>query len=251
MASSTTTRRFRYSNGEITTAEAAAAFFWEAPVPVSPFWDDIDYLPARNFLGTLSDNELAQLPINPSSADTPGAKLQLLLRLLQEKLAQEEAVISPPNSLQDDNCTRRYDPWQAIYTIQNAAGLLGAAGVTIRMLVARQPQDTTDVRPQHLLVEHLVAVGQYAEAEEAARPVCAWIDAQPRLEKGSPQAISARRVLARALWGQRLSRQVEAEALLAEIDEVVDGTGVTGGRFAVYQEEEKRLNVRMRTELRE
>lgn len=249
MATSTTATRFRYSNGEIATAEAAEAFSWEAPVPVNPFWDDIDYCLARNFLGSFSEHELQQLPVDPSNRDTYGAKLQLLLHLLEDKLAQEEAAVSPSQSLHDANYARWYDLWQAIQAFQSASGLLEAAEVTARMLVARQPEGSTDVRPRHILAEHLVKVGKYAEAEATARPVCAWMDAQPRLGKDSPQAINSRRMIARALWGQGQPRRVEAAALLAEIDDIVDGMG--GGRFAVYQEEEKRLNVQMRTELTE
>jgi hypothetical protein len=250
MESSTKTTRFRYSNGEIATAEAAATFSWEVPVPVNPFWDDIDYCPAQNFLGSFSEHELEQLPIDPGSTDTPSAKLQLLLRLLKEKLAREEAAASPPQSLHGANYTRWYDLWQAIYALQSAAGLLEASGATARMLVARQPEDSTDVRPRHILAEHLVKAGEYVEAEDTARPVCAWMDAQPRLGKDSPQAINSRRMIARALWGQGPPRRAEAEALLAEIDEIVDGMGVGDRRFAVYQEEEKRLNDQMRAELK-
>lgn len=75
MASITQTTRFRYSNGEIATAEAAAALSWEAPVPVTPFWNNMDYCPARNFLGIFSEHELEQLLIDLSSTDTHSAKL--------------------------------------------------------------------------------------------------------------------------------------------------------------------------------
>ena len=109
MTSSAKITRFRYSNGKIATAEAAAAFSWETPVPVNPFWDDIGYCPAQNFLSRFSEQELKQLPIDPNSTDTHGAKLQILLRRLEEKLAQEEAAASPPQSLHDAHYTRWYD----------------------------------------------------------------------------------------------------------------------------------------------
>ena len=90
---STSSPLFRFSNGEITSAKAASAFSWEAPVPVNRFWDSIDYCrPARNFLGIFSDPELDELPIDPDSPDTSLMKHQLLLRLLEQKLAVEEAV---------------------------------------------------------------------------------------------------------------------------------------------------------------
>ena len=239
---------FRYSNGEISTTETAAAFSWEAPVPVNHFWDSVSYCSARNLLGSFSDLELGQLPIDPDSTDTPHVKHQLLLRLLEKKLAREEAATSPPRSLYDADYNRWYDLWQAIYVFQGVLDL-PEAEETARMLVARQPNTSTDVRPRHILAEHLVKIGKFAEAEEIERPVCAWMDAQPRLGRHSPQAINARRFIVRALWGQGEPRRAEAQALLVEIDEIVDGMG--GGRFAVYQEEEKRLNRRMRSEFKE
>ncbi|KAJ5518662.1 hypothetical protein N7453_001084 [Penicillium expansum] len=106
------------------------------------------------------------------------------------------------------------------------------------MLVEKRP-DTSNVVPPHMLADHLVKVGKYKEAEEVVLPVCEWMDAQAKLGKGSPQALSARRTITRALWGQGPSRRSEAEALVVEIRELVDGMG--GSKFEIYQEEEMGL----------
>lgn len=235
----------RYSNGEVATSEAAKTFSWEAPVPVNQFWDSFEYCTARSFLGNFSDRELEQLPIERDSTDDHRTKLQLLLRLLREKLAQEEAAASPPQSLHETDYKRWHSLWQGVYVMEDKLDL-PEAEQTVRMLVARMP-DQSGVGPPHMLADHLVRIGKYEEAEDTERPVCAWMDALPQLGKDSPQAINARRIIVRALWGQGPPRRAEAEALLAEINEIVHGMG--GGRFSVYQEVEGRLNREMMAEL--
>ncbi|KAL2126157.1 hypothetical protein VTI74DRAFT_1585 [Chaetomium olivicolor] len=108
-------------------------------------------------------------------------------------------------------------------------------------------EDELHLHEAEQTVHHLVRSGKYKEAEETERTVCAWMDTQLSLGKDSPQAINARRIIARALWGQGTPRRADAEALLAEIKEIVDGMG--SGRFSVYQEEERRLNRQMLAEL--
>ncbi|OOF91820.1 hypothetical protein ASPCADRAFT_154060 [Aspergillus carbonarius ITEM 5010] len=242
MATTTTTTSslssVRYSTGEVATSEAAKAFPWEAPIPVNPFWDSFEYCTARSFLSNFSDAELDKLPIDPSSTADQETKLRLLLQLLMDKLAQEEAATSPPQSLYEVSYKHWYSLWAGIYTIQNKLNL-PEAEQTVRMLVEKRP-DQDNVVPSHMLAEYLVKVGKYEEAEATARPVCAWMDALPRLGKDSPQALNARRFIAKAVWLQGLARREEAEALVAELKGLVDGMGT--GKFAVYQEEERRLN---------
>ncbi|KAJ5863722.1 uncharacterized protein N7529_005638 [Penicillium soppii] len=107
------------------------------------------------------------------------------------------------------------------------------------MLVEKRP-DKSDIVPLHMLADHLVKVGKYKEAEEIERPVCEWMDTRPHLGRTSPQALNARRIIARALWGQGPSRQPEAEELVAMIHSLVDSMGES--KFGIYHEEERRLN---------
>ncbi|OJJ67565.1 hypothetical protein ASPBRDRAFT_134965 [Aspergillus brasiliensis CBS 101740] len=219
---------------------------WEKPVPVSPFWNSIDYSIARNFLANFSSAELAQLPIDEDSSADQRCKLLLLLRLLQRKLDQKEAATSPPQTLYVSDYQQWYRLWQGIYALQDELNL-PEAEQTVRMLVEKTPYKT-NVVPSHMLAEHLVKVGKYEEAEWTERPICAWMDARPHLGPSSPQALNARRLIAQAVWGQGPSRRSEAEALIAEIHWIVEEMGE--GQFAVYQAEERRLNQVMMATLR-
>lgn len=240
----TSTSSFRYSNGQVATSEEAKAFPWEAPVPINQFWDSFDYCTARNFLGNFSDQELEQLPIDQGSTSSHREKLQLLLRLLQEKLTEEEAAAVSQQSIYKVDYKRWYNLWQGIYTYEDQLDL-PQAEETVRMLVRTRPSES-NVVPPHMLANHLVKVGKYKEAEDTERPVSAWMDAQPSLGRDSPQAINARRIIAKALWFQGPSRRAEAEALVAEIQEIVDGMG--DSKFGMYQEEERKLNQEMISE---
>jgi hypothetical protein len=241
---------FRYSNGEVAASETAKAFSWEAPVPVNSFWDAFEYCTARSFLCNFSAEELRQLPIDPDSTDIYQEKAKLLLKLLQTKLAEEESASWSLSGCElfESDYNRWYDLWQAVYAYQNELNL-PEAEETVRMLVARNRDKSSEVRPRHMLAEYLVKNGGYKEAEDIEFPVCAWMDARPHLGKESPQAINARRILVRALWGQGQPRRHEAEELLAEIEALVDG--MADGKFGVYQQEERRLNELLKTALHE
>ncbi|RAK99975.1 uncharacterized protein BO80DRAFT_426051 [Aspergillus ibericus CBS 121593] len=238
MGTTTTTTAVRYSTGEVATSESAKAFPWEVPVPVNPFWDSIEYCTARGFIVNFTDSERESLPLDTSSTAEQDTKLRLLLQLLKDKLAQEESSTTPPQSLYEKDYQRWYRLWSGIYTIQNDLDL-PEAEQTVRMLVEKRP-DPENIVPVHMLAGYLLKVGKYEEAEKTARPVCAWMDAVPRLGKGSPQALNARRFIAKAVWFQGVERREEAEGLVKELQGLVDGMG--GGKFEVYQEEERRLN---------
>jgi len=194
--------KFRYSTDAIMTSDEAKKFPWEKPIPVNSFWDSFPYCHARSVLHNFEvDNET--LRIDPESTDDHLTKSLLLIQLLQDKLARAEAAAPPPGSLHDSNYKKWYPIWQGIYALQEGAGLPDAES-TVRMLVATRPVEGLEdnVVPPHMLAELLVKREQYEEAEEVEKPVLAWIDAKPHLGRESPQAINARRFIAKALWFQ-------------------------------------------------
>ncbi|KAK3389314.1 hypothetical protein B0H63DRAFT_463373 [Podospora didyma] len=250
----------RYSTAKVATSKEAQAFSWEAPVPVNRFWDDFDYCLSRNFLGNFTNDELRsqQSAIDPDSEAPKTEKLELLLRLLEEKLATEEEVsvvwFDAPLHV------REYKRWQSlvqgIYTMQDALDRLDDAEKSIRLLVDRCPpgggqQDengsssslvsSANVGALHMLGDHLVKMKKFVEAEETALPVREWMDASPKLGRDSPQALGSRRIILRALWGQGPERKADAEAVLAEIYAIIEDLGTGTSRFSVYQEEEKEI----------
>jgi hypothetical protein len=231
-----TTSSSRYSNEKVATSEAAKAFAWENPVPVNSFWDSIEYPTARSFLGNFSDEELAKLPIDPNSTADKESKLHLLLRLLGEKLAQEEAVTTPPGSLSETDHKKWYNLNAGIYSMQRELDL-PEAEQTVRMLVSREVSEPDNMVTKHMLAAYLAGHGKGEEAEKTELPVLSWMEAHPKLGRDSPQAIGARRILLQALSGQGPGRRAESEKILAELNEIVDG--MAGGKFEVYQEEER------------
>ncbi|KAK3315941.1 hypothetical protein B0H66DRAFT_560003 [Apodospora peruviana] len=246
MATSTT-GAVRYSTANVSKSDSAQSFSWESPVPVNEFWDSISYCPARNFLDNFTEQELASLPIDPDSTSPNEEKFSLLLHLFQEKFAKfAKEETTPPRTPDDHNRWSRL--LQAIYTMQSELGQIDEAGKTIHLIVDNR-SDRSNLAPMHMLADHLFREGKYAEAEATERPVCAWMDAHEKLGRDSPQAINARRIIARALWNQGATRRAEVEALVEEIKGIVEGMAPPGGRFAVYQEEERELNAAMMAEL--
>lgn len=241
----------RYSNDNVGKSATAQLFPWEKPVPVSKFWDSFDYCISRNFLSNFTGPELEKLPIDSDSTASHEDKLKLLLHLVQEKLKNEEAaaVEKSPGGLYDTNYECWNSLWQSTYTLQSELGLLTDAEHTLRQLVDRRPNKANNFIPLHMLADHLILTGQYAEAETTERPVCAWMDAHAGLGKHSPQAINARRIIARALWMQGPSRRGEAEAMVAEIGVLTEEMADEGCPFGVYREEERRLTEKMMAEL--
>lgn len=114
------------------------------------------------------------------------------------------------------------------------------------MLVEKRP-DPNNVVPPHMLAEYLVKHGKYVEAERIEIGVREWMDRNPKLGMSTPQALNARRIIVKALWGQGEERRGEAEELVVEIQRL---TEVMSGRFEVYREEERRLNGEMMEELK-
>ena len=99
---------------------------------------------------------------------------------------------------------------------------LPSAEATVRMLVVRRP-DPDNVVPPHMLAEPLVKIGKYKEAEEVEGPVCEWTDKRPHLGQNSPQAINARRIIAKALWGQGIRRLCDWYDVEVEYEDAAKG----------------------------
>ena len=235
-----TTEEVRFSTGKVAASDAAN-FSWERAIPVNPFWDDIDYCLARNFLDSFKDEEIPKLPIDPQSTAPLNEKLELLIKLLREKLSQ-----LGPDVIEND-----YNSWGnvqlAIYSVQNDMDLPEAED-TLRAMINQVPEEKAALRLSntHTLCDWLSRHGKYDEAEEKERLVIQWMIEHPKLGAASPQVLSSRRIIARCLWGQ--GKKEAAEAELAKNEEVIEKE-LPGTQFGVYQEEERELNKKLRESL--
>lgn len=243
MASANTSEEgARYSTPNI---GAAKNFSWEYPVPDNAFWNDFKFTVARNFLSSFSSpEEIAQLPIDPNSTQSKPEKLQLLLRLLQEKIAARDAEASP-QTFYHVNYEIWETTWMAVHTIQYELDRLPEAEQTIRMLIDRR-KNKANLSHFHSLSGLLLEQGRYAEAEEVERPVLDWL--VDRLGDTSPQALGARRIIARAIWKQGQERRAEAEVLFKAVKKLVQESGT--GKYAVYKDEQMEETETMIADLR-
>ncbi|KAH8601126.1 hypothetical protein B0O99DRAFT_681159 [Bisporella sp. PMI_857] len=157
-------------------------------------------------------------------------KLELLRKLLNDKLVVEEAVVVPNTLIDADN-----QVWR---------GLISAIGSTYRLEGNKTEElkhlklfnaHTTGLPNTHYLAALLEETGQYDEAIELARPITTNHDA--KLGPDSPQAHGSRRTLAKALWKQ--GKREEAETVIKEIQENIKASA--SGKYAAYQVEEQRI----------
>ncbi|KAK3333055.1 hypothetical protein B0T19DRAFT_115559 [Cercophora scortea] len=233
----------RYSQGQKDIGEARN-FPWEHAVPDTRFWRDIPFTAARNFLQNFSLDEENHLSINPDTDLSHQAKLELLERLLRERLATKEADVAPQTLHETD-----YPAWERLYlaivTMQKELGRAAEAEQTLRMMIENR-RDKTNLSFLHSLASMLLARGEYAEAERMEREVVGWLDG--RLGRGSPQALNARRIVAEAVWKQ--GRRGEAEVVLKEVEGILGEDGEMGmGGYAVYREGEVEATEKLRREL--
>jgi len=231
----------RYSAPNIGNAKN---FTWEYPVPDNAFWNDLKFVVGRNFLSSFSSpEEISQLPIDPNSTQSKSEKLQLLLRLLQEKIAARDAQASP-QTFYDVDYEAWDTAWLAVYTMQYELGL-PEAEQTIRMLIDRR-KNKANLSHFHSLAALLFDKGRYAEAEETERPVLDWLVG--RLGDTSPQALGSRRIIARSIWKQGPERRAEAEALFEQVKRFIEESG--SGKYAVYKDEQMEETEKMIADLR-
>ncbi|KAK5662652.1 hypothetical protein OQA88_8568 [Cercophora sp. LCS_1] len=232
----------RFSNPEVNTSESAQKFSWEKGVPVNAFWDSIDWVSAIHFLGNFSDEERSQLPIDPNSTASTEDKAKLLVSLLDAKLAQEETAAAP-KSLAETQPKAWRRLVHAQYVLQSKLGLVSDAGQSIRKLI--EHFGDKDYVLKNSLADQLVKEGDYVQAEKMMVSIVAATDAD--MTKESPQGIGSRRSLLSAIWKQGPSRRADADTLVAEIKEAVQG--MVGTKYEVYVKDEEEELERLLAEL--
>jgi hypothetical protein len=224
----------RYSQGTKDIGKARN-FSWEYPVPRNKFWDDLPYTVARNFLSLFSqDEQPPSFDDAESIALNKTQKLQLLLKLLNERLASRDAAAAPQSLYGIDHQVWERT-WLAIAGIQHELQD-PAEEQTLLMLIERR-KDPSNLSHYHSLSGFLLDKGRYAEAERFEAPVRDWLDS--KLGKESPQSLSARRILVQAVWMQ--GRQAEGERLMVEVDDIIRKTS-DDSPYAMYRDEQRALS---------
>ncbi|KAK8032045.1 hypothetical protein PG990_001779 [Apiospora arundinis] len=215
--------RVRYSQGQKDIGEARN-LSWEYPVPDNDFWRDLPYYLRRNFLQSFPAEGLHRLSkhFNDDGKLDRTAKLDLLARLLHEELKEQDTAAATGQSSRQTFYDIGYQRWKllwlAIASVQQELGQDAEAEVTMRMLHEMR-RDPSNLSHLHSLASLLLARRGYEEVEKMEMDVKSWLDG--RLGRDSPQALSARRVLAEATWKQGVARRKHAEDILGETRAII------------------------------
>ena len=223
--------KVKYSTGGSDIGNAKD-FPWEYGVPDNDFWNDLDWHMGQSFLSRFSDTEIEALNPQLDASLPKSGKLDLLRRLLREKLVTEEAAVAPKTLIEADN-----PKWRGINSALGSTyrceGNVNEELKILKYIIANS--NASLVQYDHYLASLLEATGQYEEAIELARPILKSLDSS--LGPDSPQAHGSRRTIAMSLW--KLGKKEEAEILIKEIqDNIVLSAH---GKFAEYQVEEQRI----------
>ena len=96
-----TSKEVKYSDGK-PSSDGRAKFSWEYTVPGTPFWNDLPFTVARNFLCNYTDSEISSLPIDPESSLPKEKKLRILEELLIDHLTAKDAAAAPKTFYDED-----------------------------------------------------------------------------------------------------------------------------------------------------
>jgi predicted ATPase len=165
-----------------------------------------------------------------------------LISFLQDKITTSGTATEPLYNT--DNKAWVKIP-MAIGTIYGEIGQLAKQIEICEGLIEKQ-EDKTNMSHQHALAWLLNQrgdAGDFAKVEEIKRPCTKYMD--ERVGKGSPQSMSSRRIMAKAVWMQ--GRIGEAKTLIDELFELIRET--RKGKFAVYEESERMMTEEMMEEL--
>lgn len=217
-------------------------FEWDYDVPNTPFWKDMDFRVARNFLTCYSAPELENITFDATLSES--GRLQFLLSELQSKLNMRKAAAAPGSLHAADPVA-----WQrlllGIETMQKYLGLYEDEAETIRTMLSTTEGDAR-VPWLNMLADLDIRNGNFAEAESLAREVLPWMQKHAKLGVDSPQAFGTTRMLIESLWKQE-GKQQEARALIEETSALIEG--MAGSKFVKYQHEEREMLRDLQTRL--
>jgi tetratricopeptide (TPR) repeat protein len=238
------TVQVRYSVPDNKDIGDAKNFSWDVPIPVNKFWNDITFVEARNFMHNFSADELAALPIDSDSTLDKPAKLALLLQLLHDKVATQDAMAAPQTWYDVDS-----DAWDTLQL--GVSSLMQGLGrpdaeleAHLRMMIQRN-KFPENLSHHHTLAGVLLNQRRYAEAEAEERPVLPWLDS--KVGRDSPQSLGARQYLVHAVWKQ--GREEEARKMFEETLELIEGS--REGPYGVYADEAREMTEKLFRDLNE
>ncbi|KAK5994533.1 hypothetical protein PT974_05011 [Cladobotryum mycophilum] len=213
----------------------APKFEWDFDVPDTPFWKDMEFTVARNFLTCYQPEELERMEFDGTLPVRD--RLRHLLSLLQSTLSTREAAAAP-QKLHIVEPPVWGNLFLGIATMQKFLAMPKEEEETIRTLV-ETTEGRAQVSWQDMMADLSLRNGNFASAEATAREVLPVLQTHEKCGQDSPQALGTTRTLIASMWKQGGVKEDEARVLLQETFALIDGMG--DGKFAKYQEEEREM----------
>lgn len=208
-------------------------FSWDYDVPDIPFWTDLPFTTARNFLTCYSSEEIERMPFPDTM--TKEDKWRLLLSRLQEKQAAIEAGYAPQR-LYDVN----QDLWMKLtlgrYTMHRELKEYEPVEACLQEMT-NHGNYNNQMSAKNMLADVYAEYGRYAQAEAMGRECLTWLRDMPILGPDSPQALGCERRLMAAIWKQQ--KYEEAKEMEADIGRLIEG--LPGTKFEKYLDDERRM----------
>lgn len=216
-----------------TTKKEYPKFNWDYDVPDTPFWKDLPFTTARNFLTCYADDELAAMSFPDSMAKEDKYKL-LLSRLLQKESATKAQYA--PTPLYEANLEIWMKHVLARFTMHKELKDYESAEAALQEMTDHGSYNSK-MSAKNILADLYGEYGRYAEAEAMGRDCLAWLRDMPTMGSHSPQALGCERRLMGVIWKQ--GKYEEAKAMQEELKELVEG--LPGTEFEKYLDDERTM----------
>lgn len=147
-------------------ARKSPKFPWDYDVPSSPFWENLEYTTARNFLSCYSASEISDIPFDSNSTLPTPDKLKFLRQYLNTTTKTKEEEVAPTPLYEAD-----FQTWfafmLALCSVESNLGEVGEQERLCREMMEKAPETERNKRlsAQHQLAGILERSGRYAEAE--------------------------------------------------------------------------------------
>jgi hypothetical protein len=165
---------------------------------------------------------------------------EILVQLLEKRISDSSSSSEP---LWITNNPQWQKLMMAIGTLYSEAKQLDSQIRVVEQLLEKRA-NKSNLSHQHALAALLLQKGDYERAEELEWPCLPQMIQS--VGNDSPQAMSSRRILAKAIWMQ--GRQKEADEIIQQTFSLLEAS--TTGKYAIYQAGETEMTKQMIEELK-
>ena len=212
---------------------AQPKYSWDYDVPDDPFWKDLPFTTARNFLSCYTPQELEDMSFPP--LPEPVDKWKLLLSRLEDKWEATKSRYDPAPVYQANN-KAWMDLRLAMWTVLHELKEMDAAIAILNEMSAHGTYNN-QMSAKNMLAGLYTELGRFAEAEVMGKECLTWLRELPQCGPKSPMALGCQRRLLEAIFKQ--GKEEEAKDIEVKMEDLIQG--LSGHQFEKYQDEEQQM----------